>query len=440
MSRHSVEQKLDIVKREDSSRKRSKPNSAIHIPPSFWDYYPPLAQQLNDAHPSIRFDLKRFGNGMPLLLSGRAKRVVMPIIIAGDNFEEAKNDIDAAGVFTQHRERIGKNVDELRLLLVHGDLRQDQAALKPIPGKERHEVAIVEAQESTTLKLAHLMADIAHVSHLLLIDGHSQLAVSHFENVGIPVINVSAAFLMIDVLRERGLLEDNIENVICGVDFGNLSLVEQIIKRYKKEGLDLDLAVIQKWRVADESGVKSHTERELIYGNVKGKRVILMDDMISSGETLVGTVELLLQQGAERVIVCGTHPVFAPGYYDHIKQLLADDRVEVVMTTNTLPLVRPSQSGNRDLPYIAGGMRGLNSPRKEMEMIDIQPFVGMLAQVMMFSETAAEMRAKLAKWIVDLQPPYELAAKLTGMKIEKPNVTMIYTSEGEYIPLIEQDD
>jgi len=85
-------------------------------------------------------------------------------------------------------------------------------------------------------------------------------------------------------------------------------------------------------------------------------------------------------------------------------------------------------------------MRGLNSPRKEMEMIDIQPFVGMLAQVMMFSETAAEMRAKLAKWIVDLQPPYELAAKLTGMKIEKPNVTMIYTSEGEYIPLIEQDD
>jgi ribose-phosphate pyrophosphokinase len=70
-----------------------------------------------------------------------------------------------------------------------------------------------------------------------------------------------------------------------------------------------------------------------IDGNVQGKRVLVVDDMITTGNTVIQAAQALLENGATSVSVCATHGVFSPGAY----QALAQSPITQVYVTNTLP-------------------------------------------------------------------------------------------------------
>ena len=413
----------------------------IHIPWSYKAYKPESTQQLQDLYPQIRLQESAFPNGMWLLLAGEAPSVVMPWLMNGDNLADALLDIYNAHAFTQNREGIGPNVKKLSVLSVFGDWRQDNPSKKNLPQKnedfhkedknqEVEEMALVIAQSSWSQAVASLMKDVAKVDNLITIDGHSFTAKDHFEAKKIEVVNITTAKLIVEAIRNKDLLKDDLPTMIAGVDFGNLALAHKLSQEE-----EFELGILRKRRIPTGNGNTSTTQHELVHGDVQGRRVILIDDLIGSGGTILHTVELLLKQGAKEIIVCAAHAVFAGGeYYAQLQKVLKYDQVKLVMVSDTIPLKRLTRGSDRDLPYTQVSSNQEKSERKQVTMLSVDDFIAYTVGVMLSSKDTEEISAKMKEHVLPQPDPYELYHQITGKKISKPAVTAIYR-EGHFEPI-----
>ena len=66
--------------------------------------------------------------------------------------------------------------------------------------------------------------------------------------------------------------------------------------------------------------------------DVRGKNVLIVDDIISTGGTMVRAANLLREMGAEKVFVSATHGVFAEGAIERVSKV-----VDELAVTNTIP-------------------------------------------------------------------------------------------------------
>jgi len=92
--------------------------------------------------------------------------------------------------------------------------------------------------------------------------------------------------------------------------------------------LNIPVAYIDKERNLQTGGVKIHG----ISKNVKNKKAIIIDDMISTGATLIKTAKFLKRKGAKKIFVAATHHLFVSGVTQKlikspIDQLLISDTV-----------------------------------------------------------------------------------------------------------------
>ena len=71
-----------------------------------------------------------------------------------------------------------------------------------------------------------------------------------------------------------------------------------------------------------------------IIGNVKDKRVIILDDMIDTAGTVIQAAKALYEEGAVEVSVCCTHPVLSGPAIERIEQ----SDIKEVIVTDTIPL------------------------------------------------------------------------------------------------------
>src|SRR5690606_4674094 len=83
-------------------------------------------------------------------------------------------------------------------------------------------------------------------------------------------------------------------------DVGNVKVAESFANL-----LGGDLAIINKRRVSG-----SDVTTENLIGSVKGKTVLMVDDMITTAGTVTEAARVVMNHGAEKVIVAATHPVF----------------------------------------------------------------------------------------------------------------------------------
>ncbi len=98
---------------------------------------------------------------------------------------------------------------------------------------------------------------------------------------------------------------------------------------------NVDIAVIEKWRNLKVAG---QSKALALYGKVKGKTCIIVDDMITSGGTLVHAAEFCMKKGAKRVIACIPHHDFS----ENAIVRLSKSPLEKIFMTNTIAL-RPEQ-------------------------------------------------------------------------------------------------
>ena len=94
---------------------------------------------------------------------------------------------------------------------------------------------------------------------------------------------------------------------------------------------NVDIAVIEKRRNLD----KIHQSKALnLYGEVKNKTCIIVDDIITSGGTLVHAAEFCLKRGAKRVLACVVHHDFSP----NAEGVLSKSPLEKIFMSNTIAL------------------------------------------------------------------------------------------------------
>ncbi|MCL4364207.1 ribose-phosphate pyrophosphokinase [Patescibacteria group bacterium] len=97
----------------------------------------------------------------------------------------------------------------------------------------------------------------------------------------------------------------------------------------------VDIAVIEKRRNLQ----KIHQSKALnLYGKVRNKTCIIVDDIITSGGTLVHAADFCLKRGAKRVLACIVHHDFSP----NAKEILSKSRIEKIFMSDSIAL-RPEQ-------------------------------------------------------------------------------------------------
>jgi len=89
-----------------------------------------------------------------------------------------------------------------------------------------------------------------------------------------------------------------------------------------------------------------------LHGAVRGKEVLIVDDMIDTGGTLAEAVKLLREQGAAGVRIAATHGLFSAGALERLASLPVGE----ILITNTLPQVRRPRLHRLDIvPLLTAG-------------------------------------------------------------------------------------
>ena len=218
--------------------------------------------------------------------------------------------------------RVGEHLLEL-LLLADACRRagaRSVAAIVPYVGFARQDRVTKEGRPLGAKVLADALGT-GGFSQVIAVDLHSPVVASCVEA---PVAHLTAVPAVAEALRRRV----SGDSVVVAPDLGAVKLAEVYARL-----LGLPLAVVSKIRVSPvEVSVRS------VVGDVRGKRPVVVDDMISTGTTVQAAVEALLAQGCRpEVIVAATHGLFVA---DAAERLGRPEVVRVVSTDSLPPAPR----------------------------------------------------------------------------------------------------
>jgi len=170
-----------------------------------------------------------------------------------------------------------------------------------------------------TAKLAANLITAAGADRALAMDLHAGQIQGFFD---IPFDHLFAMPVLIDELRALGYGGD--DTVVVSPDAGGVERARAFSKR-----LGSTLAIIDKRRAA-----ANVSEVMNIVGDVKGKRAVIVDDIIDTAGTLTNAAKAIMDAGASSVAACASHPVFSGKAVGRI----IESPLAHVVVTNTIPL------------------------------------------------------------------------------------------------------
>ena len=118
---------------------------------------------------------------------------------------------------------------------------------------------------------------------------------------------------------------------VVAPDAGGGKLARRFANCLGEAGIDAELAFVDKHR---PKGTHNVAVANAVVGAVEGRTCVLIDDMIDTGGTLTSAAELLVDRGAESVIIAATHGLLSGPAVDRLKNA----PVREVVVTNTLPI------------------------------------------------------------------------------------------------------
>ena len=173
---------------------------------------------------------------------------------------------------------------------------------------------------------ARLIADLlktAGADRVMSVDLHAAQIQGFFDG---PVDHLFAKPVLLEYFRNTLSEDDRAKLTVVSPDTGRVRVADTW-----SDSLGAPLAIIHKRR--DPNVANQVTVNEIV-GRVKGRVCLLVDDMIDTGGTIVKAAEALKANGAERVIVAATHPVFS----DPAAERLQSDSIDEVVVTDTIPV------------------------------------------------------------------------------------------------------
>ncbi|MDH3253828.1 MAG: ribose-phosphate pyrophosphokinase, partial [Acidobacteriota bacterium] len=166
-------------------------------------------------------------------------------------------------------------------------------------------------------KLVANLITVAGADRILTMDLHAAQIQGFFD---LPVDHLFAAPVVLEAIRKM----DIPDLTIVSPDAGGVERARAIAKR-----LHAELAIADKRRVAANEADVLH-----IIGNVEGRNVLILDDIIDTAGTLSKNVAALKTKGAQRILAAGVHAVLS----DPAIERIMESPLEAVLVTDTTPL------------------------------------------------------------------------------------------------------
>jgi ribose-phosphate pyrophosphokinase len=174
-----------------------------------------------------------------------------------------------------------------------------------------------EGRTPITAKLVANLITTAGADRVMTVDLHAAQVQGFFD---VPLDNLYA-----EPILSRHFAEGRLENlVLLSPDVGNAKRAGQYARR-----LGGDLAIIHKRRISG-----SEAEAGRMIGDVDGKTVLMVDDMITTAGTICAAAEMARQRGATRILAGATHAVLCRPAIERLREAPIDE----IVVTDTLPV------------------------------------------------------------------------------------------------------
>ena len=170
-------------------------------------------------------------------------------------------------------------------------------------------------------KLVAKMLEVAGATRIITMDLHADQIQGFFEK---PVDHLFASTIFLPYLKSLKL--DNL--TIASPDMGG----SKRAYAYSK-ALESDVVICYKQRA--KANKISHME---LIGDVTGKNVVLVDDMVDTAGTLTKAADLMMERGALSVKAICTHPILSGNAYERIE----NSKLDELIVTDTIPLTQKS--------------------------------------------------------------------------------------------------
>ena len=195
-------------------------------------------------------------------------------------------------------------------------------------------------------KLIAKLLETAGATRIITMDLHADQIQGFFEK---PVDHLYASTIFIPYLESLKL--DNL--TIASPDMGGSKRAYAYSKFLKS-----DVVICYKQR--KKANIISHME---LIGNVEGKNVVLVDDMVDTAGTLTTAADLMMERGAKSVRAICTHPLLSGKAYERIensklKELIISDsipvknnskKIKVLSTANLFAEVMKNVHNNKSI-------------------------------------------------------------------------------------------
>ena len=159
----------------------------------------------------------------------------------------------------------------------------------------------------------------AGATRIITMDLHADQIQGFFE---IPVDHLYASTIFLPYLQSL-----NLENLtIASPDMGGSKRAYAYAK-----ALESDVVICYKQRA--KANVISHME---LIGNVEGKNVVLVDDMVDTAGTLTKAADLMIERGALSVRAICTHPILSGNAYNKHRKI---SKLKELIVTDSIPLI-----------------------------------------------------------------------------------------------------
>ncbi len=241
----------------------------------------------------------------------------------GETRVELEQNVRGRDVFIIQSTCAPANDNLMELLIMAEACKRSSAgrvtAVMPYFGYARQDRKVAPRAPIT----ARLVADLiqaAGVERVLTMDLHAGQIQGFFN---IPVDNLYAQPVLLRTLRAEVVTPDT---VIVSPDAGGVERARSYASK-----LQAGLAIIDKRRSGPNEAEVMH-----LVGDVRGKRAVLIDDMIDTAGTLAKAGQAVKDHGAASVFACATHAVLSGGAVSRIQESV----FERVIVTDSIPLSR----------------------------------------------------------------------------------------------------
>jgi ribose-phosphate pyrophosphokinase len=170
---------------------------------------------------------------------------------------------------------------------------------------------------SITAKLVANLLATAGADRVITMDLHAPQIQGFFD---IPVDHLYSSAVLVKHFRRRKIPR----LTVCSPDVGGIKMARAYAKR-----LEADLVVIDKRRPR-----QNEAEVMNIIGEVRGRNILIVDDLVDTAGTLSNAVRALKQAGAVDVYAAATHPVLSGASIER----LSTSGLKKIVVTDTLPL------------------------------------------------------------------------------------------------------